>query len=248
MDFFCGCIGGLVGQLCCYPFDTIKSRYQMTKTVYNPWKDFRNAGFLQFYRGVSSPLVSVILEKSILFGSYGLLSSNNNNNGMINGLSSGLISTLVVVPFERIKIYAQTFHERKRNRDILMSVIKRDGILSLYRGWTATLFREVPGYGIYFTSYESYKRCTGRNSLCIYESFVLGSLCGISAWLFIYPSDPIKTRMQYYNIGFRQATKDIWMKSGVRGFYSGFVWGLLRAGILHGGVFVGYEQSKNYLY
>lgn len=35
--------------------------------------------------------------------------------------------------------------------------LKLSNIKGIYNGWTATLFREVPGYGFYFLSYENIK-------------------------------------------------------------------------------------------
>lgn len=241
MDFLFGCVGGFVGQFLCYPLDTAKSRYQKLGANYSPWKDYQGGGLKSFYRGLASPLTSVILEKSVLFGSYSYFRQFGYGS-LLEGLLAGLISTFIVVPFERVKVCVQI-----RNQSSLINlkrILREDGLRSLYRGWTATLFREVPGYGIYFSTYQAYRNYRGRSYLNPGESFLIGSLSGICAWILIYPSDPIKTLMQADNLRFSTAMKQIYSERGLGGFYSGYSWGLGRAAILHGGVFLGYESSR----
>lgn len=244
-EFCYGAFGGLIGQILCYPFDTIKTRLQYsnynnnTKFLFkNIYKNGLKNHSLNLYKGLPSPLISVIVEKSLLFSSYNIV-KRDNISPFYSGLLAGVITTLTVTPFERIKVRSQI-----NNTDTLQTIkniIKLDSISSFYRGWTATLFREVPGYGLYFYVYEKMKR---DNNNLLY-SFLTGSSCGITAWIFIYPSDPIKTVMQNDNIGFLESTKKIYNSSGILGFYKGYSWGLIRAGILHGGVFMGYEGIKN---
>lgn len=224
-EFLYGCCGGFSGQLLCHPFDTIKNRYQYSNTL----------SLKNLYRGLPSPLLSVVLEKSILFGSYDFL-RDNIQSPFLRGLSSGLLTTAVVVPFERLKIISQI-----ANQSTLAS-FKEMTLKSLYRGWTPTLFREVPGYGIYFSVYEQFKS-PHTNPI---RSFGIGAACGASAWLMIYPSDPIKTLMQKDNVGIVHSIRKIYSTYGIRGFYRGFTFGIIRAALLHGGVFFGYETSKLY--
>ncbi len=66
-DLFFGCVGGFVGQILCYPFDTIKSRYQKLGSRYSIFSDIRRNGYLQLYRGITSPLLSVVLENPFYF-------------------------------------------------------------------------------------------------------------------------------------------------------------------------------------
>ena len=117
--------------------------------------------------------------------------------------------------------------------------IEKEKLSTFYRGWTATLFREVPGYGIYFTTYEYLKNNT--KDMKPYHTLLYGGMSGLAAWLFIYPSDPPKTLMQDKNIGLKDAIKIIYNKYGLSGFYKGFSIALFRSIPLHAGVFLGYE-------
>jgi len=238
-----GLCGGVVGQGLCHPFDTIKTRLQRNPQ-YNILQDIKSNGISTLYRGFPSPLVSVMLEKSVLFSSYDLV-KNNSRSPFISGIFAGILTTFTVTPFERVKVCAQL--RNQTSWTALQKILKSDGVFSLYRGWSATLFREVPGYGLYFWTYEKVKSANG-GTLTPIKSFFTGASCGIVAWTFIYPSDPLKTLMQNENLSAPKAFKDIWLQSGISGFYRGFRWGIARAAILHGGVFLGYEYTKNTLF
>jgi len=236
MDFLYGCFGGLIGTAVCYPIDTVKTnmqsnpKYQFSSELYGG----RSTYIRSLYRGVASPLSGIMLEKSVIFWGYNTLRKND-FSAWTAGLLSGIGTTIIVTPFELVKVRSQidktsTLHSVKK-------LYKENGLMSFGRGWSATWFREVPGYMIYFTTYDWLNKRIDFKPL-------VGFCTGISAWLFIYPSDPIKTIMQSQNVGFKSACQKIYNQNGIGGFYRGFTWGLTRAGIFHAGVIGGYEYIK----
>lgn len=253
-DFLAGCFGGFVGITFSHPVDTIKT-YRQT----GAFLDFKSPSILKtLYKGYTPPLCGMMLEKSILFWGFGQVRKNTNLGIFSSGLIAGLMTTAVVTPFERVKIRAQT--TGTSSAITLKNIIKLDGPLSLYRGWTATLLREVPGYGIYFTVFE-YTRPVLEKTFSELDSIarlnktplkneylsvgLAGALSGIGAWTVIYPSDPIKTIAQNENVSSVKAFQKIMTQHGVRGFYKGFTPAIIRASVLHSGVFLGYEVFKN---
>jgi hypothetical protein len=241
-DFTYGLCGGLCGTIISHPFDTIKTRIQSNKVP--SIKQAIQIGKL--YSGIIPPLVGIMLEKSIVFGFYEKSKSIGFNN-FFSGIIGGFISTLVVTPVDRLKINYQ-------NRELkLLNVLT---IKNLYKGFTPTIFRETPGFGIYFSTYnfltEKFNK-SGDN----FKTFGFGSLSGLSAWMFIYPSDLIKTNYQSNNndLTLPNTIKKIWSLNndsnnvirGFRNFYKGFSLAIMRAMPLHGGVFLGYETAKKYL-
>lgn len=234
MDYLFGLFGGLFGTSICYPIDTIKTKRQSNKK-YHILSDLKKHGFRQLYSGVTSPLSGIMLEKALLFGTYERMTSYGFNS-LSSGFFSGVLATLVVTPFELIKVNAQT--RNISSGEALKYIWKRYGIVGLGRGWTATWFREVPGYVIYFPAYE-YFTSLG------YPAPLVGALTGVSSWVVIYPSDPIKTHMQYHNKRFMETVKHI-LKKDPKMFYRGYMWGLTRAALFHSGVIYGYETSKSY--
>jgi solute carrier family 25 carnitine/acylcarnitine transporter 20/29 len=228
-DFINGMFGGFVGTIVSHPIDTIKTRIQSNK--YNTIKDAIKAKKL--YNGLMYPLIGIALEKSIVFGFYDKSKEYGFNN-FTSGMLAGFISTVIVTPIDRLKIHFQNSSKTK--------------LMSLYKGFIPTIFRETPGFGIYFTTYNYLNSNYNKNN-SLAKHFIYGSLSGLSAWLFIYPADLIKTRYQANQIKLMDIITGIYNNNNNKGllnFYSGFSLAIMRALPLHGGVFLGYEMSKKY--
>ena len=243
-SIFKGAFAGSFAVAVTYPIDTIKTRIQSGKKIYIN---------MSLFKGIFSPLVAVGLEKSALFWSFNMInnkypnlwSQSNNVNNFCTGLSAGLLTTFIVTPFERIKILAQN-QRRDTNLNqikILTNIVRKEGISALGRGWTATLYREVPGYGFYFATYKYCKNLFGSN-YNLATAWLVGGVTGFVPWIFIYPSDVIKTKMQNENAKFLDSYKKIRATSGFKGFYKGYIAGLSRAFFIHSFVILGYELAN----
>lgn len=230
-DFLSGCVGGMIGTFSVYPLDTWRIRKQTNVLNHK-----------NIYSGVLSPLIGIGLEKAVVFGSYNL-SKDIISNKFCNGLLSGFLASLVVTPVEKWKIIKQNTPELRYRQIIPQSL--RQGIIPLYNGLSACFMREIPGYAIYFQTYYSLMRSNPLQHTILDHSslitMIYGGLSGVSAWIFIYPFDVIKTQMQFNNSPFIQTTKEL-VRSGA--LYNGFGLGLSRAFLLHSFVFLGYETAK----
>ena len=242
--FLNGALSGMVGLLISHPFDTIKTCIQDNKPVkYN---------LRSLYRGVLSPFFGVGLEKAIVFGTYTntahYLKTQQMNDIYINSIAgglSGLSASFVVTPIERIKILLQT-GTRIQWKGINFSY--------LFKGLSATFTRETPGFAIYFSVYEGMKKhnYTDYNqNIPWYMSFLYGGLSGAIAWVFIYPQDCIKTKLQACNDhcnkkSFIDISKELYKAGGLKIFYRGFHLALMRAVPLHAGTFMINELLKKY--
>ncbi|KIJ40185.1 hypothetical protein M422DRAFT_60619 [Sphaerobolus stellatus SS14] len=79
----------------------------------------------------------------------------------------------------------------------IRSLVRSQGLLSLWRGLGPTLWRDVPFSGIYWAGYETYKAAferRGHHGAQI--AFLSGSFSGITAALLTSPFDVLKTRQQ----------------------------------------------------
>ncbi len=253
-DFIYGLFGGFTGTLISHPFDTIKTRIQS-----NTVPTIKQAVLMKrLYSGITPPLVGIMLEKSIVFGFYEKAKQQGLNN-FTSGLIGGFMSTVIVTPVDRLKINYQN-NELKLNS--VQTFKKVFNPKNLYKGFTPTIFRETPGLGIYFSVYNYLtNNLNSENNLA--KTFLFGSLSGFTAWIFIYPSDLIKTNYQSEhngNLSLGQTIKKIYngpdsnsnsnpnpIMRPFKNFYRGFGLAILRAMPLHGGVFLGYELSKKYL-
>jgi len=238
-----GGISGMCGVLISHPIDTIKTHIQMGNNL-NTFKP----SFTNLYKGMTAPLIGVGLEKAIVFGTYNFMLSKTDNNIPLSGAIAGLIASFIVTPYERFKIL-------KQNSQVI--VYKDINTKFLFRGLSATFVREMPGFAIYFSTYEYLKKRNFTNhnkDITCLSSFLYGGISGLSAWVFIYPQDKIKTVMQSSNSNlgngngnsFTHIVKNMYKKYGITYFYKGFSWAAGRAVLLHSGTFCMMEMLNNY--
>lgn len=240
--FINGAFSGAFGVSISYPIDTAKTCLQNKKPL--------PVTVSAFYRGILPAVCGVGFEKAIVFGTYNntykLLKQNNVNNNLLNPLSgaiSGLTASLVVTPTERLKILSQS------GNNINLSNFKPT---QLYRGLSATFTRETPGFAIYFTVYNNLKdyHIKQYDSLPLCMSFLYGGIAGGSSWFGIYPQDVVKTRMQSQladkRVSFMKTVTNIYSDGGIRSFFKGFHFALMRAVPLHAGTFMMMEVMQKY--
>jgi solute carrier family 25 (mitochondrial carnitine/acylcarnitine transporter), member 20/29 len=234
--YFSGAISGVSAIIVSHPIDTIKTNYQEKLPIKLDLK--------HLYKGITAPIVGIGLEKALVFGSYNTM-YNYTNSHTISGALSGLTAAFIVTPYERIKILLQTNNTHKTS----ISMSPR----FLFQGLSATFYREVPGFAIYFSVYNYLKDYVSRmykRDINTLESFTFGGLSGAISWVFIYPQDRIKTHIQSTSskkISLRQGLKDIVDDGGIRSLYRGFHFALLRAIPLHAVAFMVNEKCKKYL-
>lgn len=123
-------------------------------------------------------------------------------------LTAGILArtsiTSLMSPLELIRTTLQSTPISSSNphtlRSVLTSVhalVQNQGMRSLWRGLGPTLWRDVPFSGIYWASYERWKKVfeqRGRRGAWV--AFVSGAVSGTSAALITSPFDVLKTRRQ----------------------------------------------------
>lgn len=186
-----GAIGVAVGN----PLDVIKVRMQTSPTKYfSSMQTFqailKQEGIGGFYKGLSSPLVAQFLMNSILFATNSLVlgilrdrnMSNDAVNSFISGGTGGIAQCLILVPTDVVKCSMQAdaaphdfFKPVPQNDGVIhcvKTIVQREGISGLYKGFTATALREVPAIGIYFTTYDqTLKFLTSQSSFSLSSFF-----------------------------------------------------------------------------
>ncbi|KAG2021027.1 carnitine/acyl carnitine carrier [Coprinopsis cinerea AmutBmut pab1-1] len=180
----------------------------------------REEKLIGLYRGITSPMATVALMNGLVFASYRFLMKLQLENAddtptltqiALAGAGSGIVSSLITTPTELIKIRQQSIPTPSTARQVAWQIFRESGIKGLYRGITATALRDT-GYGAYFFAYEATCRLfapPARNSSDIMahvESEVstlswpallfAGGVAGIAGWLFTFPFDVVKTRIQ----------------------------------------------------
>ncbi|XP_003386558.1 PREDICTED: mitochondrial substrate carrier family protein X-like [Amphimedon queenslandica] len=166
-------------------------------------KQAKDSGRLRFlYRGLPPRMLAIMPEKIMKMYAWDLSRGYISNKypeakytkWIIAGAFAGAATTVVGCPSERIMVLSQV---RKQG---FVQVIKDQGLKGLYKGWTATLYRDILFNITLFTTRElfkeQYKSKKGKTDLNVVESIVLGLVPGFLAAVIGCPHDVVKTRMQ----------------------------------------------------
>jgi solute carrier family 25 (mitochondrial carnitine/acylcarnitine transporter), member 20/29 len=236
-----------------HPFDLVKVRLQTSKQFTGVFdcvkKTFSNEGIRGFYKGVSSPLVSNLFLNSIVFSSFNFMKQfqkeQNKKTIFLSGSFAGLVSSIFVSPFERMKILSQVQYSSSYNGPLTMAiqVFKENGLKGMFRGLSANISRDMVGRGVYFSTYEYLK---SKNI----STFIAGGITGMVTWVVIIPLDTLKSKIQSEKntqLGMIDNTKKILKEQSWRGLYRGVTPILLRSFPANAAAFFGYEMVMEVL-
>eukprot|EP00301_Raphidiophrys_heterophryoidea_P025614 c8637_g1_i1.p1 GENE.c8637_g1_i1~~c8637_g1_i1.p1 ORF type:complete len:300 (-),score=34.47 c8637_g1_i1:291-1190(-) len=278
VDLVAGTIGGSAGIAVGQPFDVIKVRLQHDSSWRGPWHclsgTVTNEGYRGLYRGMTPPLCIGAAVNAIVFTSYGTtlrilhnISPPDANSPIttpslwhvgIAGAVAGFAQTLVLAPADFVKCQLQIQHGSSSGSGgdrgamtIIRDTIRTDGVKGIFRGFSSTLMREIPGYGLYFGSYEGVKKLlTPRDEApSAVAMLAAGGFAGALGWLVVYPVDVLKTVIQTLpsntsleEQSMRYQFRRIAKQHGYRYFLRGLGTTLFRAFPVNGVTFLVYEN------
>jgi hypothetical protein len=142
------------------------------------------------------------------------------------------------------------------------SLVRADGVLGLYKGWSAVLCRNIPQSAIKFFVFEQLMRAAGGALSSSGESpgtlptLAIGGVAGSTAAMFTTPFDTIKTRLQTAGVvnqggsavrGLIPTMRDIVVNEGVGGLYRGVIPRLFIYVTQSAVFFATYEVARNTL-
>lgn len=211
---------------------------------------------------MAAPLVGMAFVNAIVFGVQGNLMKvlePNLANSFLAGMVSGAAQSVICGPAELIKLRMQmqrdptklfSWHASspkiyKDPVDAVRKIYRKDGMIrGIYRGFHITLWREVPGFGAYFASYDFMCQYLSNSpeAVLTYDDLspitlcITGGLSGIFAWMVSYPFDVLKSRIQVdgmfgeerYN-GIIDCCRRSYRESGYKVFFRGLNSTLMRA-------------------
>ncbi|OMH84190.1 Mitochondrial basic amino acids transporter [Zancudomyces culisetae] len=238
----------------------------------------KNEGVLGLFKGVGSPLIGIGFCNAVVFSANGFFLQqfksfrNSNELGLadkaISGGLAGGVMAFTTCPVELVKVKLQTQYmvtnEAERYKGVFdcgVRIFKENGIKGLYRGLGVTIIREIPSYTAYFGCYEGLKNLfiqlrpegpAKDKPSTAFEMFVAGGISGIAAWIFAYPQDIVKSRLQKDNkysstSACIRALREEGRTIGYKIYLNGLGPTLLRAFPANAATFIAYEWTKKQL-
>lgn len=247
--------GGFGGACLCIvgaPFDVVKVRQQTEPLgalrVVN--SILRSEGAAGLWRGVTPPLLASVPQWAIVFGTYDHARlalrrwsgrpKDDVRDTAIAGALVAIPTSFIYTPVDRVKCTLQADGRRiaagraaryASAADCARALWRDGGLPSLYRGYWATLARDVPAWATYFAVYTLAKRALGgdavldgRAELAPLASLAAGGLAGSATWAVCIPIDAVKTTFQteVAHASYRAACAAMHRAAGWRGFFAGF--------------------------
>jgi len=118
-----------------------------------------------------------------------------------SGGIAGTAAKSAVAPMDRVKILFQTNSPHYAYTGLFKTMVqisKREGIIKLWKGNSATIARVVPYAAIQFMAYEKFKKLVNGDNPKEAQPFrhlIAGSLAGMTSVIFTYPLDLIRARL-----------------------------------------------------
>lgn len=223
------------------------------------------------YAGVSAPLIGVTPMFAVSFWGYDmgkqLVSATSTvakdpktgaelysiSQISAAGFFSAIPMTAITAPFERVKVLLQLQGQEGQKKqfngslDVVKHLYKTGGVRSVFRGSAATLARDGPGSAAYFATYEYLKRKLSPESgeLSLGAVMFAGGMAGVAMWLLVFPVDTVKSRLQgsAEKVSVGQVVREVYGRSGVKGFFPGVGPALMRSFPANAATFVGVELA-----
>nr|XP_002130726.3 graves disease carrier protein [Ciona intestinalis] len=145
---------------------------------------------------------------------------------------SGCCTKLAIAPLDRTKILLQAQHPYYKDLGIfrcVLAIIRREGVMSLWKGTTMMMIRIFPYSAVQFYSFKQYKSfyepLIGNDHIA---KILSGSSAGVTSVMCTYPLDMVRARLAFQITGehryksisaaFSSIHKQ---EGGMRGFYRG---------------------------
>ncbi|XXG85132.1 hypothetical protein AAC387_Pa11g0275 [Persea americana] len=243
-----GALAGTFVSLCLHPVDTIKTVIQARiKNEQSIPQIFRSIvserGVTGLYRGISSNIASSAPISAVYTFTYEsvkgallpLLPKEYHSFAHCTaGGCASIATSFIFTPSEHIKQQMQVGSRYQNCWTVLVGILEKGGLPSLYAGWGAVLWRNIPHSIIKFYTYESLKQLmlsssqpSAHPSL---QMLLCGGLAASTAALFTTPFDVVKTRLQtqipgslkQYR-GVLHCLTQIAKQEGLKGLYRGLM-------------------------
>nr|XP_010304296.1 PREDICTED: solute carrier family 25 member 40 [Balearica regulorum gibbericeps] len=229
-------------------------------------------GIKSLWSGLPPTLVMALPTTVIYFTCYDQLSEalksrlgkDDEQIPVLAGSLSRFGSVTVVSPLELIRTRMQYRKlSYKQLYTCVSSKVAADGWLSLWRGWSSTVLRDVPFSAMYWYNYERFKKMiceeVGAHEPTFFIAFTSGAASGSIAAVITLPFDVVKTHRQTelwesetLKIPQRDCTstwavmRKIVAKNGITGLFAGIIPWLFKVAPACAIMISTYEYGKSF--
>ncbi len=170
----------------------------------------QHEGVHSWWKGLSPTMLMAVPATVIYYTTYDQLKvrlgfrpgEKNYKAPILAGLVSRTCAVVSICPIElvRTKLQSRTGYTYTELMSVVRNAIAQNGVLSLWRGLTPMLFRDLPFSIIFWIGYENLKLHFTNSLFLPHDSllapFISGSIAGGVAATFTTPLDVVKTHMQ----------------------------------------------------
>ncbi|XP_030744825.1 solute carrier family 25 member 48 isoform X1 [Echinops telfairi] len=134
----------------------------------------------------------------------------------------------------------------------MAAIVRQEGLAGLYRGASAMLLRDVPGYCLYFIPYvflNEWITPEARAGPSPSAVWLAGGLAGAISWGTATPMDVMKSRLQADGVYFSKyrgvldCISQSYRQEGLKVFFRGITVNAVRGFPMSAAMFLGYELS-----
>lgn len=165
----CGMAAGATGAIIGTPFDLVMVRLQSDKYKYNSipnaFKEiYMKEGIKSYWKGCDLTIKRAIIVTACQFAVYDQMKENLNKHideGMglyiLSSICSSIIASIASNPIDMCK----TRRMNNLVNDNIKDIIRKEGVLSLWKGLEATMCRQIPLNIVRFTTLELIRKMLG---------------------------------------------------------------------------------------
>jgi len=231
-----------------HPLYTIKTRLQVG--VYNKFVEcikntIKNEGYLSFYRGYPSLILSAGVIRPIEMAIFEILEKRTNNSYFSGFIASGVAGTLGC-PLSVIRIVMQSSNSKK-HKNILHGtkyIYNNFGLKGFYAGYPAQMAYYLSLGTIYLGTYGTLRNYILGDKYDLFKYSLFSVTMSSLMKLTLYPIDTIRSVAQNENISVKQAYNKV---KANRIFYRGAYPVLLYLIPIHSCAILTYETIKKYI-
>ncbi|ETN02119.1 hypothetical protein PPTG_16767 [Phytophthora nicotianae INRA-310] len=218
-----GSVSGMASVVACHPFDTIRTRLQLSPSRFRGFfhcaqQTIQQETMRGLYKGFLPPFFSQGVYKAIIFTTSSTLRNDVLPHisllqpvltptvvSLTAGAIAGGVNAFLVAPVElvrnRLQVQYDSQPETRKYRGAyhcVTQVVRTEGITAMWKGLTTTVIRDSLGVAFYFLGYDFAKKRLAESGKLGEMATLLtaGAFGGVSFWAVALPFDTIKSLIQ----------------------------------------------------